>query len=128
MHSTIGSIGYGVCTRGEAKCYQNAKRDAEKETFQVVALRGSPKEKEAEIEDLKHRLECPNKIWSMSIDDPSSPPLKLTMASNLVNKDKRGNGGNTTSTNIENGGDAARFEDASESWVGITDRRGVYRE
>ncbi|PON80567.1 hypothetical protein PanWU01x14_001230 [Parasponia andersonii] len=54
--------------------------DNEKESSQLVALTERLKQKEAEIEDLKHRLQYPEKVWSVSTDDPSNPPLNLTMA------------------------------------------------
>ncbi|CAK7349906.1 unnamed protein product [Dovyalis caffra] len=163
MQSTIGSIkdeqkimeSVLEEKQSEIKMLGEMNKDAEKETLQMVALRESLKQKEVEIEDLKHRLhECPQKIRSVSTDDPSSPPLNLTVTSSTVNKDKvevgksneevvqlhesvygsnglnstRDNGGNTTSTNTEEGADAARFENASESRVGITDRKEVFGE
>ncbi|PON81939.1 hypothetical protein TorRG33x02_222620 [Trema orientale] len=58
----------------------------EKESSQLVALTERLKQKEAEIEDLKHRLQYPEKVWSVSTDDPSKPPLNLTMAEDQKGK------------------------------------------
>ncbi|KAJ6291379.1 hypothetical protein OIU76_023448 [Salix suchowensis] len=115
----------------------------------------SLKQKEAEIENLKHHLENPAKKWSVSTDDPSSPPINMTVTSNMVvNKGNiqvekikeeevqlhetandgngldptRGNGGNSTSTDLEMQGDTAIVENASESKVGVADRREVSEE
>ncbi|XP_011039890.1 PREDICTED: uncharacterized protein LOC105136298 [Populus euphratica] len=127
--------------------------DADKGNLQMADLIESLKKKEAEIEELKHHLEYPAKKWSLSTDDPSSPPVNMTVSSNMVNDgnievdktreeevqlhetaydgnglDSRGNGGNSTSTSLEKQGDTAIDENASESRVGIADRREVSEE
>jgi peptidoglycan hydrolase CwlO-like protein len=62
----------------EIKMLREKQIDPGKENPQVMALMESLKQKEAEIEDLKHRIEHPVKVWSVSTDDPSSPPVNLT--------------------------------------------------
>ncbi|KAJ6360968.1 hypothetical protein OIU77_004904 [Salix suchowensis] len=63
--------------QSEIKMLRETSKGAGKETLQMVALRESLKQKEAEIEDLKRRLdEYPAKIWSVSTDDPSKPTCK----------------------------------------------------
>ncbi|KAJ6761935.1 hypothetical protein OIU74_024580 [Salix koriyanagi] len=129
--------------------------DAEKGDLQMADLIESLKQKEAEIENLKHHLQNPAKKWSVSTDDPSSPPINMTVSSNMVvnkgniqvEKSKeeevqlhetandgngldptRGNGGNSTSTDLEMQGDTAKVENASESKEGVADRREVSEE
>lgn len=65
--------------QNEIELLRGKETDPEKESPQVVSLTESLKQKEAEIEDLKHRLEYPVKVWSVSTDDPSSPPMNLTV-------------------------------------------------
>lgn len=139
--------------QSEIKMLRETNKGAEKETLQMEVLRESLKQKEAEIEDLKHRLDYPAKIWSVSTDDPSSPPVNRTATLNMISENKieagkseeevllqesandsdglnstRGNGGNTTSINQEQGGDTATVENASESKVAIPDRIEEPRE
>ncbi|KAB5512803.1 hypothetical protein DKX38_029831 [Salix brachista] len=140
--------------QNEIKMLREMNNDAEKGDLQMADLIESLKQKEAEIENLKHHLENPAKKWSVSTDDPSSPPLNMTVSSNMVNKGNiqveeskeeevqlpetandgngldptRGNGVNSTSTDLETLGDSAIVENASESRVGIADRREVSEE
>ena len=139
--------------QNEIKMLREMNIDADKGNLQMADLIESLKQKEAEIEELKHHLEYPAKKWSVSTDDPSSPPINMTVSSNMVNEgnievdkskekevqlhetaydgnglDSRGNGGNSTSTNLEKQGDTAIVENASESRVGIADRREVSEE
>lgn len=139
--------------QSEIKMLRETNKGAEKETLQMEVLRESLKQKEAEIEDLKHRLEYPAKIWSVSTDDPSSPPVNRTVTLNMTSENKieagrseeevmlqesandsnglnstRGNGGNTTSINQEQVGDTATVQNASESKVAIPDRIEEPRE
>jgi hypothetical protein len=139
--------------QNEIKMLREMNIDADKGNLQIADLIESLKQKEAEIEELKHHLEYPAKKWSVSTDDPSSPPINMTVSSNMVNEgnievdkskeeevqlhetaydgnglDSRGNGGNSTSTNLEKQGDTAIVENASESRVGIADRREVSEE
>ncbi|KAF9670857.1 hypothetical protein SADUNF_Sadunf13G0112600 [Salix dunnii] len=142
MQSTIGSMKDEQKTvesaleekQSEIKMLRETDIGAGKETLQMVALRERLKQKEAEIEDLNHRLdEYPAKIRSVSTDDPSNPPVNRSVTSNMINQDKieagkseeevllqesendgngldspRGNGGQTTSM-----GDATAVENAS---------------
>ncbi|KAJ6297484.1 hypothetical protein OIU78_023103 [Salix suchowensis] len=141
--------------QNEIKMLREMNIDAEKGDLQMADLIESLKQKEAEIENLKHHLENPAKKWSVSTDDPSSPPINMTVTSNMVvNKGNiqvekikeeevqlhetandgngldltRGNGGNSTSTDLEMQGDTAIVENASESKVGVADRREVSEE
>ncbi|KAJ6696666.1 hypothetical protein OIU85_003059 [Salix viminalis] len=140
--------------QNEIKMLREMNIDAEKGNLQMADLIESLKQKEAEIENLKHHLENPAKKWSVSTDDPSSPPINMTVTSNMVNKGNiqvekskeeevqlhetandgngldptRGNGGNSTSTDLETQGDTAIVENASESKVGVADRREVSEE
>ncbi|KAF9661792.1 hypothetical protein SADUNF_Sadunf19G0105500 [Salix dunnii] len=140
--------------QNEIKMLREMSIDAEKGDLQMADLIGNLKQKEAEIENLKHHLEYPAKKWSVSTDDPSSPPINMTVYSNMVNKGSiqvekskeeevqlhetandgngldptRGNGGNSTSTDLEKHGDTAIVENASESRVGIADSREVSEE
>ncbi|KAL3565729.1 hypothetical protein D5086_033775 [Populus alba] len=139
--------------QNEIKMLREMNIDADKGNLQMADLIESLKQKEAEIDELKHHLEYPAKKWSVSTDDPSSPPINTTISSNMVNEgnievdkskeeevqlhetandgnglDSRGNGGNSTSTNLEKQGDTAIVENASESRVGIADRREVSEE
>ncbi|KAB5513021.1 hypothetical protein DKX38_030049 [Salix brachista] len=152
--------------QNEIKMLREMNIDEEKGDLQMADLIESLKQKEAEIENLKHHLENPAKKWSVSTDDPSSPPINMTVSSNMVNKGNiqveesqeeevhiqveeskeeevqlhetendgngldptRGNGGNSTSTDQEMQGDTAIVENASESRVGVADRREVSEE
>uniref|UniRef100_A0A6N2LVN5 Uncharacterized protein n=1 Tax=Salix viminalis TaxID=40686 RepID=A0A6N2LVN5_SALVM len=141
--------------QNEIKMLREMNIDAEKGNLQMADLIETLKQKEAEIENLKHHLENPAKKWSVSTDDPSSPPINMTVTSNMVvnkgniqvEKSKeeevqlhetandgngldptRGNGGNSTSTDLEMQGDTAIVENASESKVGVADRREVSEE
>uniref|UniRef100_A0A6N2KZQ9 Uncharacterized protein n=1 Tax=Salix viminalis TaxID=40686 RepID=A0A6N2KZQ9_SALVM len=140
--------------QNEIKMLREMNNDAEKGDLQMADLIESLKQKEAEIENLKHHLENPAKKWSVSTDDPSSPPINMTVSSNMVNKGNikvekskeeevqlhetandgngldptRGNVVNSTSTDLETQGDSAIVENASESTVGVADRREVSEE
>lgn len=68
----------------------------EKESAQVVTLTERLNQKEAEIEDLKHRLQYPEKVWSVSTDDPSHSPVNFTVRKDQ--KSKTGADGNSNKT------------------------------
>ncbi|KAF5481207.1 hypothetical protein F2P56_001876 [Juglans regia] len=70
--------------QNEIKMLRVKEIDPGKENPHVIALMESLKQKEAEIEDLKHRLEYPVKVWSLSADDPSNPPVNSTMNGSRV--------------------------------------------
>ncbi|KAI9177400.1 hypothetical protein LWI28_014705 [Acer negundo] len=62
--------------------------DLGKENSQLTALKESLMQKEAEIKDLKPRLEYTGKVWSASTDDPSNPQVNLTNTLTMVERDK----------------------------------------
>ncbi|XP_043689328.1 trichohyalin-like isoform X2 [Telopea speciosissima] len=59
-----------------------------KENPEIVALKELLKQKEAEIKEMKDRLETPTKIWSVSADDPSNPPVNLTTTGTTVEENE----------------------------------------
>lgn len=119
--------------QNEIKMLREKEIDPEKENPQVIALMESLKDKEAEIEDLKHRIEYPVKVWPVSTDDPSSPPVNLT----VISQDYRGGENLTTSedgskiesNNFSEAGATARVEDGTENKAtGDTERREMMGE
>ncbi|OMO96396.1 putative micronuclear linker histone polyprotein [Corchorus capsularis] len=71
----------------EIKLLRDKDLDSGNENPQVVALTATLKQKEAEIDDLKLRLESPVRVWSVSSDDPSNPPLNTTVAGSMEQKE-----------------------------------------
>ncbi|KAJ4981352.1 hypothetical protein NE237_032189 [Protea cynaroides] len=59
-----------------------------KENPEIISLRELLKQKEAEIEEIKHHHEKPVNIWSVSADDPSNPPANLTTTETMFGDDK----------------------------------------
>ncbi|XVF01919.1 hypothetical protein REPUB_Repub04eG0131300 [Reevesia pubescens] len=55
---------------------------------QVIALTATLKQKEAVIEDLKHRLKSSIRVWSVSTDDPSNPQVNITVMGSMEQKEK----------------------------------------
>lgn len=86
MKSTIGSLKEELRTmeaafeekQNETKMLLRGNGDHQSDNPRVMELVESLKRKEAEIEELKHRLEY--KVWSVSTDDPSNPTRNLTMS------------------------------------------------
>ncbi|KAL6136783.1 hypothetical protein ACLB2K_062078 [Fragaria x ananassa] len=84
MKSTIGSLKEELRTMEAAfEEKQNETKvtrlsDDQNDDPRMMELVESLKQKEAEIEELKHRLEY--KVWSVSADDTSNPTLNLTMS------------------------------------------------
>ena len=72
----------------EFKMLREKEIDPGKENPQLITLMESLKQKEAEIEDLKQRLEYPVKVWSVSTDDPSSLPVNLTVNGSVAGQDQ----------------------------------------
>ncbi|KAH0984469.1 hypothetical protein GBA52_011646 [Prunus armeniaca] len=62
--------------------------NVENENPQVMELLEILTKKEAEVEDLKHRLEYPVKVSSVSTDDPSNPAVNLTLSESVTGKGK----------------------------------------
>ncbi|KAJ7948262.1 Micronuclear linker histone polyprotein-like protein [Quillaja saponaria] len=105
---------------------------------EVIALTESLKQKEAELEDLKHRLQDPVKVWSVSTDDPSKLPVDLTVNGRMAGDDQstiNGNGENITkdaikdkSTKYKESETAMIVENGNENREGNTERRDVIEE
>ncbi|XP_042971848.1 uncharacterized protein LOC122303924 [Carya illinoinensis] len=142
--------------QNEIKMLRVKETDPGKENPHVIALMESLKHKEAEIEDLKHRLEYPVKAWSASTDDPSSLAVNSTMNGSRVggqaktdvvisaeevkklheSRNYRG-GDNLTvsedrskleSNNFRESETKERVEDGTGNLVGDTDRREMIGE
>ncbi|XP_008230226.1 PREDICTED: protein starmaker-like [Prunus mume] len=62
--------------------------NVENENPQVMELLEILKKKEAEVENLKHHLEYPVKVSSVSTDDPSNPAVNLTLSESVTGKGK----------------------------------------
>ncbi|KAJ6349027.1 hypothetical protein OIU77_006585 [Salix suchowensis] len=118
--------------QNEIKMLKEMNIDAEKGNLQMADLIESLKQKEAEIENLKHHLENPAKKWSgnIQVEKSKEEEVQLHETANDGNglDPTRGNGGNSTSTDLEMQGDTAIVENASESKVGVADRREVSEE
>ncbi|XVF44446.1 hypothetical protein PTKIN_Ptkin02bG0120700 [Pterospermum kingtungense] len=102
MQSTIDSL------KDERKTMESEPEEKKKEINllrddlgnenpQVIALKATLKQKEAEIEDLKHHLKSSVRVWSVSTDDPSNPPVNTTIMKSMEQKDK-------TEFSLEEGG------------------------
>ncbi|KAK1568606.1 hypothetical protein Q3G72_026572 [Acer saccharum] len=109
---------------------QREVTDLGKENSQLTALKESLTQKEAEIEDLKRRLEYPAKVWSASTDDPSNPQVNLTNTLTMVERDKTDvssskeqSGWFHMSTNSMAGENSTRVEDRSEKRAADTNSR-----
>ncbi|KAM3697346.1 hypothetical protein ACJW31_06G105500 [Castanea mollissima] len=140
--------------QNEFKMLSEKEIDPGKENSQLITLMESLKQKEAEIEDLKHRLEYPVKVWSVSTDDPSSPPLNLTVNGSVAGQDqsevimsnKEGeqlqessnymrdenstseDGNELKSNNFREAGSIVRVEEGTENKAEDTTRREMMRE
>lgn len=65
--------------QSEIKMLREKQMETKSDDSQVALLSETLRQKEAEIEDLKHRLEfSPIKVWSAGADDPSNPATSLT--------------------------------------------------
>lgn len=86
MKSTIDSLKEELKTmeaaleekQNETKMLMRVSGDQNNENPRVMELVESLKQKEAELEDLKHGFEY--KVWSVSTDDPSNPSANLTVS------------------------------------------------
>ncbi|KAK9284224.1 hypothetical protein L1049_023393 [Liquidambar formosana] len=74
--------------QNEIKMLSEKELDSGKENPQVIALTETLKQKEDEIVDLKHRVEYPVNVWSVSTDDPSNPVVNLTASGRMPQKDQ----------------------------------------
>ncbi|GAB4859546.1 hypothetical protein Ancab_011014 [Ancistrocladus abbreviatus] len=77
--------------RNEIKMLSELDMNSTDAKSQVTALRDLLKEKDAEIEDLRHQLEKPPvNVWSVSTDDPLHPSVNInTIVSLEQNTDDR---------------------------------------
>lgn len=138
--------------QNEFKMFREKEIDPGKENPQLITLMESLKQKEAEIEDLKHRLEYPVKVWSVSTDDPSSPPVNLTVngsvhdQSEVIMSNKEGeqlqessnymrdenltseDGNELKSNNFREAGSIVRVEEGTENKAEDTTRKEMMRE
>ncbi|KAJ8543452.1 hypothetical protein K7X08_005975 [Anisodus acutangulus] len=65
--------------QSEIKMLREKQMETKSDDSQVILLSETLRQKEAEIEDLKHRLEfSPVKMSSVSADDPSNPAVNFT--------------------------------------------------
>ncbi|XP_075672051.1 uncharacterized protein LOC142641501 [Castanea sativa] len=138
--------------QNEFKMLSEKEIDPGKENSQLITLMESLKQKE--IEDLKHRLEYPVKVWSVSTDDPSSPPVNLTVNGSVAGQDQSevimsnkegeqlqesGNymrdenstsedGNELKSNNFGEAGSIVRVEEGTENKAEDTTRREMMRE
>ncbi|MBA0711804.1 hypothetical protein Golax_010951 [Gossypium laxum] len=62
----------------EIKLLRDKDLNTGNENPQIIALTATLKQKEAEIEELKHRLTGQVRVWSVSTDDPSNPKVNMT--------------------------------------------------
>lgn len=72
----------------EIKLIIEKEQDVNKENRHGTALTRVLKHKEAEIEDLRCNLDLPVKVWSVSTDDPSNPPVNLTTNVSIAQRDE----------------------------------------
>ena len=72
----------------EIKLLRDKNMDSGDENSQVIALTATLKQKEAEIEDLKHRLKSSVRVWSVNTDDPSNPAVNITSMGSMEQKEK----------------------------------------
>ncbi|KAJ8568932.1 hypothetical protein K7X08_032669 [Anisodus acutangulus] len=78
--------------QSEIKMLREKQMETKSDDSQVTLLSETLRQKEAEIEDLKHRLEfSPVKVWSVSADVPSNPAVNFTTeAAGRRNDGRRG--------------------------------------
>ncbi|KAK5838318.1 N-acetyl-gamma-glutamyl-phosphate reductase [Gossypium arboreum] len=62
----------------EIKLLRDKDLNTGNENPQIIALTATLKQKEAEIEELKHHLTGQVRVWSVSTDDPSNPKVNMT--------------------------------------------------
>lgn len=72
--------------QNELKFLREKEIDLNRESPQLTSLSNNLRQKEAEIEDSKNQHSSPVKVWSVSADDPSNPPMNLTLAQNHENE------------------------------------------
>ncbi|TXG55237.1 hypothetical protein EZV62_020493 [Acer yangbiense] len=109
---------------------QREVTDLGKKNSLLTALKESLMQKEAEIEDLKRRLEYPAKVWSASKDDLSNPQVNFTNTLTMVERDKTDvssskeqSGWFHMSTNSIAGENSTGVEDRSEKRAADTNSR-----
>ncbi|MCD7464150.1 hypothetical protein HAX54_052208 [Datura stramonium] len=78
--------------QSEIKILREKQMETKSDDSQVTLLSETLRQKEAEIADLKHRLEFSTiKVWSLSADDPSNPATNFTTeAAGRRDNDRRG--------------------------------------
>ncbi|KAF5741484.1 hypothetical protein HS088_TW10G00482 [Tripterygium wilfordii] len=105
--------------QNEIKILREARGTFGEENPEVIALTDSLKQKEDEIQDLRHHLEHPAKVWSVSTDDPSNPTPNLTASNDasqtsVIDESKQQGRFPDEVTSTKNWGNSTRGEDGSE--------------
>lgn len=92
--------------------------EASNDNPQVIALSEMLRQKESEVEDLKSRLKPPVKVWSVSMDDPSSANINLQTDASVTGRgdtkaieEKETTTGLEESTNHEAGENSTELAD-----------------
>lgn len=112
MESTISSLREEQRTiastleekQNEIRMMMDRNRGENRVSARFTAMSEALRKKEAEIEELKQRVESPVKVWSVSADDPSNLPINLTAkaagklsdADTSSNENINSNGGETS--------------------------------
>nr|GMD33454.1 microtubule-associated protein futsch-like [Ipomoea batatas]GMD35102.1 microtubule-associated protein futsch-like [Ipomoea batatas] len=122
MESTISSLREEQRTiastleekQNEIKVLMDRNRGGEnRESARFSALSEALRQKEAEIEELKQRVESPVKVWSVSADDPSNLPINLTAKAAGKLSDADADAGSNENINNNNGGETGAQTEVS---------------
>nr|GMD31931.1 microtubule-associated protein futsch-like [Ipomoea batatas] len=122
MESTISSLREEQRTiastleekQNEIKVLMDRNRGGEnREGARFSALSEALRQKEAEIEELKQRVESPVKVWSVSADDPSNLPINLTAKAAGKLSDADADAGSNENINNNNGGETGAQTEVS---------------
>ncbi|XVE92816.1 hypothetical protein REPUB_Repub01dG0135100 [Reevesia pubescens] len=104
----------------EIKLLRDKDIDSGNKNPQLIALTATLKQKEAQIEDLKHHLLPPVRVWSVSTDDPSNPPVNITIMGSMEQKEKtefsHEEGGRVHESSASKGGEnSTKGQDGNET-------------
>nr|GMD30040.1 protein starmaker-like [Ipomoea batatas] len=125
MESTISSLREEQRTiastleekQNEIKVLMDRNRGGEnRESARFSALSEALRQKEAEIEELKRRVESPVKVWSVSADDPSNLPINLTAKAAGKLSDADADAGSNENINNNGGETGAQTEVSSKQY------------
>ncbi|XWS54231.1 hypothetical protein CRYUN_Cryun10bG0072500 [Craigia yunnanensis] len=106
--------------QNEIKLLRDNDMESGNENPQVIALTATSKQKETETEDLKHRLESPVRVWSVSTDDPSNSPVHITVIRSMEQKEntefRHEEGGRVHESSAYKGGEnSTTIQDGNET-------------